>query len=414
MQVVDTDRNWILFGVPSETHPESFGNMLRPFLQHAMEKMRDKNPTKYTAPKYAGRIPEFVINIMYANVLYKMSEGLPGHTKLCIHIEIRQSDLDLFKEVFRFIKIAKLEKKIFGPFAHFYCAPAPGAPMSEREECGNMLQNHVALIRSLGKVSLPGIMFPDKIMACEMKDNEDGEGRDTVNISLHQIMMKQCIGRPKVWQCILPNSGGGWDGFYANGLGCGMHRQQALNWAVCVPAHLRFHLLHKGVTVDSVTDFINQVFTCESAAKAFDAKLVNGEVYTFNAASAASMRNDIMSCGWIDLSLGQNNATPADADKVHSRPKIVLRENGDLSAHNFHTDRNPPPVSVSDAASVAFSTSGETTLGDGDYDNLDDDPNVKLVEHKAEEDNSMSGETTLGDGDYMDDLADDQNAKKDE
>ena len=36
MQVVDTDRSWILFGVPGDTHPEAFGNMLRPFLQNAM------------------------------------------------------------------------------------------------------------------------------------------------------------------------------------------------------------------------------------------------------------------------------------------------------------------------------------------------------------------------------------------
>ncbi len=113
MQVVDTDRNWILFGVPSETHPKSFGNLLRPFLQQAMHKMRDKSPTKYTASKYAGAIWDFVINIMYANVPYKMLEGLPGHTKLCIHIETRQSDLELFKELFRFISLAKLEKKMF-------------------------------------------------------------------------------------------------------------------------------------------------------------------------------------------------------------------------------------------------------------------------------------------------------------
>ncbi len=53
-------------------------------------------------------------------------------------------------------------------------------------------------MRSLGKVALPGIMYPDKIIACQMKGDNEGEKRDTVQISLRRIMMKQCIGRPRV------------------------------------------------------------------------------------------------------------------------------------------------------------------------------------------------------------------------
>jgi hypothetical protein len=149
------------------------------------------------------------------------------------------------------------------------------------------------------------------------------------------------------------------------------------------------------------------VFTCEAASEAFNAKLINGEVYTFNSASAASMRHDIMTSGWIDVSLGQNNSSLTEATTTLSRPTIVLRENGDLAAHNFHTDRNPPPIP--DTASVAYSTSGDTTLGDGDYVIPEENQNVKIVERKVD-DKSITDETTLGDGDYLD-AEDDQLTK---
>ncbi len=390
MQVVDTDRNWVLFNVPSETDPELFGNMLRPFLQQAMRKMRDKNPTKYAASVYAGTLPDFVINIMYPNVPYKMSEGLPSHAKLCIHIEIRQSDMELFKNLFNYILLSKLDKKFLGQFARFYYGCPPGATMTKKEEFGSMLQNHVAVIRSLGKVALPGITHPDKIMPCRLANDSENEPRETVHLSLRRILMKQRIGRPKVWQCFLPNSGGGWDGFYSNGLGCGEHRQQALTWAVCVPAHLRFHLLRKGVLVESMEDFINQVFTCEAASEAFGAKLIRGEVYTLSAASVASMRMDIENCGWVDVSLG--TSLGGNNNAVLSRPRIALKENGDVAAHNFTTDRNPEVI---DTMSVAYSTSGETTLGDGEYENPEGEDEVELIEHDDDDQTiqTMDGST---------------------
>lgn len=387
MQAVDTDRNWILFGVPSDTHPESFGNMLKPFLQNAMWKMRDKNPSKYKAAKYSSPLPQFVVNIMYVqNVPFRMTEKLPAWAKKCIHIEIRQSDRDLFKEIFRFVTISHLDKRLLGNFARFYYGPTPGSQMTEKEDLGKMLQNHVAVVRSMGKVALPGITYPDKIMQCQMANDEEGDPRDPVHISLRRILMKQRIGYPKVWQCILPNAGGGWDGYYANGLGCEQHRKQALTWAICVPAHLRFHLLRKGVLVESMADFINQVFAPDAASEAFSAKLIKGEVYTYGAASAESMRNDIISCRWIDVTLGQAGES-TETNAPLSRPAITLKHNGDLSAHNFTVDHFP---AVEDTNSVAYSTSGETTLGDGDYEGPETEVQVVEMTERGNEDDDKS------------------------
>ncbi len=390
MQSVDTDRNWILFGVPSKTHPESFGDLLKPFLFDCLIKMRDKNPDKYSSKKYHKNIPEFVINIMYVqNVLFEMTKGLPAFAKICIHIEIKQSDKEFFQELFRFIGLAKLEKKRFGQFARFYYAPPPGSMMSAKEQLGFMLQNHVAIIRSLGKIALPGILLPDKKFTFQMKPDSDGDPRKPVHMSLRRMLMTQRIGRPRVWQCILPNASGGWDGYYANGHGCEEHRVQALLWAGCIPAHVRFYLLRKGVEVQCVTDFINQCFTVDAAADALNARLIKGEVFTASAASAVTMRNDIESSGWVDVLLGQNTTSTT----VLSRPKIALRINEDLSAHNFSIDRNPE---IAETDSVAYSTSGDTTLGDGNFTVAEeDDEEIEIIDH-ARDDATLS---TTGSGD---------------
>ena len=376
MQVVDTDRYWILFGVPSETNPEAFTNLLKPFLMHELIKMKDKNPKKYEGAKFTT-LPDFVLSVMYVqNVPFKMTEGLPPYAKQCIHIEIRQSDKEVFKELFKFITLTKSDKKQFGQFARFHYGCPPGSSLTERETLGGMLQNHIAVVRSMGKVSLPGIMHPDKIMPC-LRDDP----LPTVHISLRRIMMKQKIGRVKVWQCILPNSGGGWDGYYANGFGCGEHRSQALHWAVCVPAHLRFHLLRRGVLVESVKDFIDSIFTYDMAQEAFGAKLIQGQVYTPSAASAASMRIDIEKCGWVNVNLGISGAD-TNNPTILSRPHIALKENSDLGAHNFSTDRNPD---LPDSASIAYSTS-DTTLGDEIETEIDDEHNnVETIEINDEE-----------------------------
>ncbi len=111
MQVVDTDRNWILFCVPSEVNPELFSNLLRPFLQDQMWRMKDKNPSKYTASKYSGTLPEFVASVMYVqNAPMKMTEGLPAFAKQCIHLEIRESDKELSQAVFNYILLAKADE----------------------------------------------------------------------------------------------------------------------------------------------------------------------------------------------------------------------------------------------------------------------------------------------------------------
>ena len=359
LQVVDTNRNWILFGVPAYTHPESFGNMTRPILQDAMHAMSRKNPAKYPASKYGGSLPDFAICCMYVqNVPFELSKDLDNKAKRCIHFEIRSSDDEVFGNIFKYMGLSRRDKKYFGELARFFEGPGLEGTSAEKDNLGKMLQNHVAVTSSMGKVLLPGIMDIDRMIACRMSVDADGDERNDVHISLRRILMKQRINNPKVWQCILPNAKGGWEGYYANGFGCGEHKQKALLWSASVSSHIRFHLLKSGVLPESVAEFLHNVFTNTAAAEAFGAKLINGEVFTSGAATAASMSLAIQNSEWVDVSLGR--AQVKSGDEVYTRPLIALQFNTDLAEHNMATDRNP---AIQDAGSVAYSTSGDTTLG---------------------------------------------------
>lgn len=370
LQVVDTNRNWILFGVPATSDPGAFHAMVRPILQDAMHSMAKKNASKYPASKYGGELPEFAVSNMYVlNVPWEKTKGLEAKHKKCFHFEIHSSDNKIFGNIFKYMGLSRLDKRYFGELARFFEGPGPDGSAAQKDDLGKMLTNHVAVVRSLGKITLPGIMDMDTAITCHLSVDADGDPRNDVTLSLRRILMKQRINKPKVWQCILPNANGGWEGYYANGFGCGEHKQKALMWATSIGAHTRFHLLRRGVLPESVVNFIHSAFTNDAVVEAFGAKLINGEVFTFGAATAASMSLAIQNSDWVNASLGMAEAT--DGEAVYSRPLIALQFNTDEAEHNYAQDRNPI---IQDSGSVAYSTAGETMLGgkSGDYGDYDD------------------------------------------
>ena len=207
--------------------------------------------------------------------------------------------------------IIKQDKMLFGEFARFYKGPGIGANNSDKQPLGLLLQSHIAIVQSLAKVPLTGLMFLDMEHDLELAPDAEGHPRETVTLSLQQILMKRKIGKPHVWQCILPRHGGGWEGYHVNGRGCEDHRVEALTWSECLSAHIRFHLLKRGVTATSMEDAINLSFTVNSAIEAFGAKLIKGKIFTAGNASAMTLAKDLEG-SWVNIGLGSGNIT----DKV--------------------------------------------------------------------------------------------------
>jgi hypothetical protein len=234
-------------------------------------------------------------------------------------------------------------------------------------------------------------MYPDKKITLELANDADGDARDPVTVTLRQLLMKQRINKPKVWQGILPNNDGGFDAYFANGLGCAEHRSRALTWSACMGAHIRFYLLKRGVTAESMASFINGVFTYDAAHEAFDARLIRNQVYTVGAATAESTRIDIENSSWIDTALGSTVAMKKDSSgTVLQRPQVTLRHNTDPTAFNFADSKKPD---VKDTGSVAYSAGGDQTLGGSEYGDENQAAHDEVDDVAVEEDINSFGST---------------------
>jgi hypothetical protein len=392
LQEVDTKRDLILFGVPADIDTTAVKKMMEQFLRQAMLKMKSKNPKKYPATKYGTSIPQFVVlSDWLFNAPYQEqsdSELIPFWCKKCIQFESRDEDQDTLWNIMQYMSITKQDKMIFGEFARFVKGPGVGASNGDKQPLGLLLQSHIAIVRSLAKVPLNGLMFPDIEHEMELAPDAEGQTRDSVSLSLRQILMKRKIGKPHVWQCILPRHGGGWEGYHVNGRGCEEHRVEALTWSESLSAHIRFHLLKRGVLATSMEEVINLSFTVNSAIEAFGAKLIKGKIFTAGTASAMNLARDLEG-SWVNTGLGPGKTNEKIA---YVRKGITLRSNTDPTAFNFSSDIRLPPRK--DAGSVAFSEAGAATLGGSAYGNPneedDEEEGITLPDGKSEDDSAIS------------------------
>ena len=229
---VDTKRDLILFGIPADVNTSAFKHMLQSFLWSAMSMMNAKNPQKFSHVTYGTNVPEFVIlSDWLLNAPYQEkaeTEGIPFWCNECIQIESQDSDQEILWNVLNHMSITKQDKTPFGEFAWFVKGPRVGVSNANKQPLGLLLQSHIAIVRSLTMVPLNGLMFPDIEHEMHLAPDEENKPRELVTLSLQQILMKRRIGRPHVWQCILPRHSGGWEGNHLNGKGCKEHRVDVL------------------------------------------------------------------------------------------------------------------------------------------------------------------------------------------
>jgi len=103
------------------------------------------------------------------------------------------------------------------------------------------------------------------------------------------------------------NDDGSWKGFYSNGKGCERHKNTATRWSGCPAAHLRFHLLKRGVTNDSALNLIRRSFTPQAFRDALQATFKDGKVMS---AAQAEMQDELedakRNAPWVDITQGMD------------------------------------------------------------------------------------------------------------
>ena len=114
---------------------------------------------------------------------------------------------------------------------------------------------------SINNVALRGLVNPDKCVELFRLADGHKDVQESVVTSVREIMTKHRVDRLCLWQGMFQNNNGSWKGFYSNGKGCKRHKGTVTRWSGCPAAHLRFHLLKRGVTNDSALNLSGEFYS---------------------------------------------------------------------------------------------------------------------------------------------------------
>ena len=107
---------------------------------------------------------------------------------------------------------------------------------------------HTTFQMSINHVPLCSLLDPDKVVELTCIEDEDGNGQEVIWLMVRQVMFSHKVNHLPLWQAIVQNDDGSWRGYYSNEVGCQNHNGVATAWAGAIGAHLKFHLLKRGVT----------------------------------------------------------------------------------------------------------------------------------------------------------------------
>ena len=107
-----------------------------------------------------------------------------------------------------------METKVFGEHAFFQMKLPSGADLKEKERFSEKVLNHGAVQKCLGQVTLKGLRRLDYKVVVELQPLRKWSPPITGAYSLRDIAMKMRAGNSRLWQGILRNRNGSYDGFF--------------------------------------------------------------------------------------------------------------------------------------------------------------------------------------------------------
>jgi hypothetical protein len=152
----------------------------------------------------------------------------------------------------------------------------PRCPPSLKVELASYVHWHTAYQMSINHVALRGLVNLDKRVELLRLANSNGDAQESIITSVQETLTKHRVDHLCLWQGMFQNNNGSWKGFYSNGKGCERHKGTATRWLGCPAAHLRFHLLKRGVTNDSALNLIRRSFMPQAFWDALQATFRDG------------------------------------------------------------------------------------------------------------------------------------------
>ena len=107
-----------------------------------------------------------------------------------------------------------METKVFGEHTFFQMKLPSGADLKEKERFSEKVLNHGAVQKCLGQVPLKGLRRLDYKVVVGLLPDGNGPRQSPGEYSLRDIAMKMRAGNSQLWQGILRNRNGSYDGFF--------------------------------------------------------------------------------------------------------------------------------------------------------------------------------------------------------
>ena len=143
IQVFDSSRDIILFGIPNNSDPKALNDLLRTQMIEAKRSMFTNNPDKYPQMIYGRPLPDFdVIKDFVKNTPFEArdeDEDLPAWAKQALHLEVARVNQELMTEIVLFMMDSGKWKRLFGTFTWVAINPGFDASATDSNTLGTMV-----------------------------------------------------------------------------------------------------------------------------------------------------------------------------------------------------------------------------------------------------------------------------------
>jgi hypothetical protein len=154
------------------------------------------------------------------------------------HLKYRTTDKAAIDALLSYIyNSGRMEHVLEG--AAFHHKNSPDADFNERNVNAAILTRHVAMVCSMGRNSLRGLVDLDRpFMLQRFGEIETNKVEMEMSKSVRNIMMTECkAARSRVWCLITHNLENEWVRYYKMGVGNDSHKEFAIHWAGSASPH---------------------------------------------------------------------------------------------------------------------------------------------------------------------------------
>jgi hypothetical protein len=342
-QYLDTTRDIIFFNLPFYG-AVGLWDYIKSALIGEKSQLIHRYPTKFPCKDWGHAFQDFeMVQDFVKNTPWQSREEkttIQAFHKLVWHLECPCEEVPFIYCILKVMKKNRFIYKLLGQNAKIMKNVGRDAPPSLKMELASYVHWHTAHQMSINHAAMHGLVNTNKRVELFHLADGNGNAQESVITSVQEILTKHRVDHLCLWQGMFQNNDGSWKGFYLNGKGCKRHKGTATRWLGCPAAHLRFHLLKRGVTNDSALNLIRRSFTPQAFWDALQATFKDGKVVL---AAQAEMQDELEdakhNAPWVDITQGMEMLERLEHE-LELRGQTTLLDPSNPEALNFNEEQS--------------------------------------------------------------------------